>query len=645
MLALRWRQLLCLSSFAFSVACATPDPAADAAPTTDTKVPLGRAAETRRQLALDETRSSGRYTLATPNAHHVETVVQHFDEGFGWFSIVGHAADSQDSSFMLKSDERGAYGWLVYRDRDVAYEYTTDAEGVLQVQQVPVSKIFAVCEAPPMTAQDAQRPSGDEPSPIRALNLPAPPAKPFPSHVGSYLGGDVRKLQSRPEATKVWYIDITDVMDGDTPKAPQSKADVFEVWAITAATLYPFQVNVTTDADVYEKAGVQNSGCSQLIYEGVGDRSSCGLNVFGSRSCCNNHIYNDGYATGRILNHEAGHGWGLAHDGGDDGGEYFNGLSEFQWTPLMGNVWPGDRWKEALYQYSKGEYESATNHEDDFAIIGETLDYVDDDIPEATAITLNGTAVERSSNWGQIHRNTDSDTWTFVVGSNGHAKLKVDRIEDKGGSMLDVDASIVDSTGKELAHENPKAARYANLDVALPPGDYKLIIKGGAEGTPQDGFSNYSSIGLYAIEGTIEGSASPGAGAGGMGGAPASGGGGVVNGGAGAAGATNGGVGGTTAAAGQPTAPSAGTSTFGGGGSAAGSSAAGSGGSGPVVVMAPASNDPGGCGCRAAGSSSSPAWPLFSLLALFGVVRRKHRFVPASRPYGSSETTTRSTDT
>jgi hypothetical protein len=245
-------------------------------------------------------------------------------------------------------------------------------------------------------------------------------------HVGSYSEGDVRKLQSRPDATKVWYIDITDVMDGETPKPPQSKQDVFQTWAITAATLYPFKINVTTDADVYEKAGVENSGCSEVVYEGIGDGSYCGLNIFGTRSCCVNHIYNDGYATGRIVNHEAGHGWGLAHDGGDDGGEYFNGLREFQWTPLMGNVWPGDRWEQALFHYSKGEYDTATNHQDDFEIINETLDYVDDDIPDTTAITLNGTAVERAANWGQIHRNTDTDTWTFKVANSGHAKLKVD---------------------------------------------------------------------------------------------------------------------------------------------------------------------------------------------------------------------------
>src|SRR5262249_6610289 len=155
-----------------------------------------------------------------------------------------------------------------------------------------------------------------------------------------------------------------------------------------------------------------------------------------------NHIYNDGYATGRIADHESGHGLGLSHDGGSDGGEYFNGFSAFQWTPLMGNIWPGDRWAQGLFQMSKGEYTSATQTQDDFAIIDRTLDYVPDDIPSSKALVIDGTTVTTQKNWGQIARNTDTDSWTFQIGaSGGHATLKVDRLEHRGGGMLDVDAS------------------------------------------------------------------------------------------------------------------------------------------------------------------------------------------------------------
>ena len=120
--------------------------------------------------------------------------------------------------------------------------------------------------------------------------------------------------------------------------------------------LYPFHINVTTDPAVHAAAGRANSGCVTMIYADIGAGSSCGINIIGTGRCCNNHLYRGGYATGRIIDHESGHGLGMGHDGGDNGGEYFNGFSEFQWTALMGNVWPGDRWAEGLFQWSKGEY-------------------------------------------------------------------------------------------------------------------------------------------------------------------------------------------------------------------------------------------------------------------------------------------------
>ena len=52
---------------------------------------------------------------------------------------------------------------------------------------------------------------------------------------------------------------------------------------------------------------------------------------------------------------------------------------------------------------------------------------------------------------------------------------------------------------------NAPVSRHAELGVALQAGDYTLVIKGGGEGTPANGFSNYSSVGFYAIEGTLTG--------------------------------------------------------------------------------------------------------------------------------------------
>jgi MYXO-CTERM domain-containing protein len=586
------------------------------------KATLGAKASLFERLKLDQTRGSGRYSLPSVSGP-IETTVKHLDQGAGWFSMVGRAADSADSDFILKGDERGAYGWLVYRDRGIAYEYTTDDAGNLAVEQVPVTKIFPVCNAPP---------ESEEPAPVAAF---APPSEEdsadtfaagaWPSHVGMYPGNDLTKLQSRPGVQKVWYINITAVMNGDTPKSGQTKADVWQTWAIMSATLYPFNVNVTTDPAVYEAAGVSNSGCSKMAYVSAGS-SSCGLNAFGTRNCCDVHYYNNGYATGRIANHEAGHAYGLLHDGGDNGGEYFNGFSSFQWTPLMGNVWPGDRWAQALFQFSKGEYTSATQKQDDFTVINRHMEFVPDDIPATTPLIFTGTTIDPHVNWGQIHKNTDSDSWSFEIATGGgHATLKIDRIEDKGGSMLDIDASILDSGGKAVAQNNAAVARSASFNVDLPAGSYTLLIKGGSEGTPEKGFSNYSSVGLYSIDGSITGGSSTGgtggtggaSGTGGMGNAGAAGRGGAAgasssggtSGSGGAAGASSkGGAAGAVSTGGAPSGGAGGNSTAGAGAANSGGSSGAAGTTGTAGVISgggPSGGAIGTGGVTASGGSTA----------------------------------------
>lgn len=81
--------------------------------------------------------------------------------------------------------------------------------------------------------------------------------------------------------------------------------------------------------------------------------------------------------------------------------------------------------------------------------------------------------------------------------------LTIDRTEHVGGGYLDVEAQIQNADGVVLAQSNDMVARTAKLDVMLPAGEYELIIKGGAEGTPLSGFSSYSSLGYYGISGEI----------------------------------------------------------------------------------------------------------------------------------------------
>ena len=467
------------------------------------------------------------FALPTDTGEEIAVVAQGYELTGDYLALDGAARDSARSSFILKGDGRNIYGWLVLPERDLAFEYTTSPQGNVLVQRVPITKIYPVCNDGPPEAD------------ATLFEPPTAAAAGDPAHVGDYDGSDTNKLQSRPGATKVLFMDVAALT--------LAKAELWRAWQIVSGAYSAFEVNVTTDAAVYGAAEARNRGKACISNED--GRSTCSVNAFGTSRCCD--LYNKGNGTyqGLTTSHELGHLMGLQHDGGGSGGEYFEGFSAFKWVPIMGNSTPKNSWgAQALFQWSKGEYTGATEDQDDLAIITRNLPYREDDIPNAKALVVeSGGQVSSVDNRGQIARNTDSDTFTFAIGSGGgRATLVVDRIEYFAGAFLDVDAELQDASGVTIAQSNDKVARTAKFDVSLRAGEYRLIIKGGAEGTPQSGFSNYSSLGYYGISGTITGAVVGGGGAGGGDG----GGSGTGGTGGGSAGSGSGGRGGTSGVAG-----------------------------------------------------------------------------------------------
>jgi hypothetical protein len=175
---------------------------------------------------------------------------------------------------------------------------------------------------------------------------------------------------------------------------------------------------------------------------------------------------------------------------------------------LWENIWYGTGWTNALYQWSKGEYSGSSNTEDDFAILTRYIPFKSDDNANSTPLVVQANGnVSAANNTGQIERNTDTDKFTFSIDSaDGNANLTIDRTEHIGGCMLDVQATIRNSAGAIVVQSNKNVNRSAAFNTNLAQGSYTLEITGGAEGTPSNGFSKYSSMGYYAIEGTISGS-------------------------------------------------------------------------------------------------------------------------------------------
>ncbi|MEK6262763.1 MAG: hypothetical protein AABP62_29550 [Planctomycetota bacterium] len=174
-----------------------------------------------------------------------------------------------------------------------------------------------------------------------------------------------------------------------------------------------------------------------------------------------------------------------------------------------------------IVQWSKGEYLSADNPEDDLAIITDPssngwgpsngFGYRPDDFASTSgaALPIAGTLASGVLNINQsgvIERRTDSDWFKINVGTGALT------LSAAGGpstnTMLDIQMDLYSSSGSLVTSDNPVAALTASISRTLAAGTYYVKIDGvgrtgDGSGTPADeGYSDYGSLGQYTITGT-----------------------------------------------------------------------------------------------------------------------------------------------
>lgn len=336
-------------------------------------------------------------------------------------------------------------------------------------------------------------------------------------------------LSSRPSATAVLYMDF----DGEVVSDPlwnggvtinaapsgMSDAAITEVWQRVAEDFAPFHIDVTTNVARYNAAPVGRRmrciisptntaapGAGGVAY--VNSFSRAGTGSFRANIPCWGFIVNDAKACAEVISHEFGHTLGLYHDGRfSPREEYYqgHGVGATGWAPIM-----GVGYYRSLVQWSKGEYASANNQEDDLAIIARSQNgfgYLLDeagDTREASALL--GFSGENIAQQGVITQAADSDYFLFsttggavTINANGAAP----------SPNLDVLLELEDSTGTVLATANPAGGLDASISRTVAAGDYFIKVRGTGLGNPLGtGYTAYASIGGYTLSGTIPGGTS-----------------------------------------------------------------------------------------------------------------------------------------
>ncbi len=349
-------------------------------------------------------------------------------------------------------------------------------------------------------------------------------------------------LHSRPAAKKVIYLDfdghttsgtawlngqtiVTPAYDTDNNEAVFSDTElqsIQNIWARVAEDFSPFDVNVTTEEPSLEDlrklgSGDDRWGVRVVIggdnswMPGAGGVAYVGSFDWNSDTPC--FVFPDVLyspkAVAEATSHEVGHTLGLSHDGRTSPSEGYysgHGSGPTGWAPIM-----GVGYSKELVQWSRGEYASANNQQDDLTIITTQngFGYRPDDYGNtmATAHEPEVIGTTQINIAGVIETVSDTDVFRFYTVGPLQATITPAAISPN----LDILAQVWDASGTVVQVSNPLDTLSASFNFTVASaGTYFLSLSGTGKGDPLGtGYTDYGSLGQYSVALTIQADGTP----------------------------------------------------------------------------------------------------------------------------------------
>lgn len=478
----------------------------------------GRAGDAGRTTPLDAASLAAFIRLRADtqvvlpvNDHETVTGTVHLVRHEGGLTRSGGTlTDGVSGTFYLSGDGTHADGFILRPDRGLAYRFETLPTGRTVLREVPINAVEC--------GQLPRSPGSAGPAP--QILQPRTAAVPV--------------FNSRPDAVATLYLDF----DGETVTDPSWAGgqtivaaaynlpdnDIRAIIAWVGEDYRPFNINVTSDLARYNAAPVGRRmrcivtptntaapGAGGVAYLTSFWNAGPGHQFDSTIPCW---VFNsDVSGIALAASHEAGHTFGLRHDGRElpnSGGgttheEYFQGqgTGATSWCPIM-----GAGYSVRVVQFSKGEYQYANNQEDDLATIADSdngFGYATDEpgTSPATAPALGGDTNGNVGQSGVIAVAGDADDFALTT-TGGTATIQAAGAATH--SDLDIALELQDKNGNVVASSNPATALSASLTATLARGTYYLkVTDSGAMDTFTTGYSTYGSIGEYDLTGTVPG--------------------------------------------------------------------------------------------------------------------------------------------